>query len=332
MSAAPEEATEVVLARMPSNGLAHVYKLPPRPDASRGWACQQWPKENHIWAGRVVIVAKGESCTIKLCDAENGSLFAQCLLDNNSPQISVEPCNDSSRYFVLQVSDGSGRKAYLGLGFIDRPDAFEFNVTLQDHVRHLKQEKEAQAAASAPQAPPRDFSLTGSISVALPGGATATPKPRPAPTAGGGLAMALAPPPPGQPSRGRVRGAAAPAPAPAQPAPAADISDPFAASGFGASFSAADPFASSGSAADPFASSSGAAAADPFAPASGAAADPFGASTPFGAPSSFSSAPSDSALANAFGELSTSAPAPAPVSATEASTASGGGGWVAFGS
>ena len=51
------ESTEVVLARLPSNGLAHIYKLPPRPDA-RGWNCQAWPKENHIFAAKVHICAK----------------------------------------------------------------------------------------------------------------------------------------------------------------------------------------------------------------------------------------------------------------------------------
>jgi len=107
--------------------LAHVYRLPPRPSAS-GWQCQAWPKENHLFSGRVTIVATGSQCTIKLVDRENGSLFAQCPLDNDNPQLSVEPVADSSRYFVLRVSDGSGRHAFLGMGFTERSDAFEFNV------------------------------------------------------------------------------------------------------------------------------------------------------------------------------------------------------------
>ena len=153
------DVSEHTLARLPSSGLAHIYKLPPRPDASRGWQCQQWPKENHIAAVRVEIVAKGEACSIKLV-GEDGALFAQCPLcrrkdqkilpltaplndphappcgrrDNNNPQLSVEPAIDSSRYFVLRVSDGSGRYAYLGMGFLERPDAFEFNVTLQEYA------------------------------------------------------------------------------------------------------------------------------------------------------------------------------------------------------
>ena len=112
---------------------AHVYTLPPRPGAG-GYRCQDWPKTNHIFTGRVRIVAKGDLCTVRLENPADSTLFAQCPLDNENPQVSVEPVLDSSRYFVLRVSDGSGRYAYLGMGFLERPDAFEFNVTLQEYA------------------------------------------------------------------------------------------------------------------------------------------------------------------------------------------------------
>ena len=120
-----EEAADVehTLSILPT---AHVYKLPPRPSAG-GWQCQQWPKENHIFSGKVIIVAQGSKCTIRLVDSESGSLFAQCPLDNDNPTLSVEPVIDSSRYFVVRVADGSGRYAFLGMGFVERSDAFEFN-------------------------------------------------------------------------------------------------------------------------------------------------------------------------------------------------------------
>ena len=121
---------------------AHVYTLPPRPGAG-GYRCQDWPKTNHIFTGRVRIVAKGDLCTVRLENPADSTLFAQCPLDNENPQVSVEPVLDSSRYFVLRVSDGSGRYAYLGMGFLERPDAFEFNEAfLADLVAHRRRHPE----------------------------------------------------------------------------------------------------------------------------------------------------------------------------------------------
>ena len=99
----------------------HVYTLPPRPHG--GFRCQDWPKTSHIFSGRVRVVTRGTACTVKLEDVDTGTLFAQCPLDNENPRLSVEPVSDSSRYFVIRVADGSGRYAYLGMGFLERePD------------------------------------------------------------------------------------------------------------------------------------------------------------------------------------------------------------------
>ena len=86
---------------------AHVYTLPPRPSAG-GWRCQDWPKSSHIFSGRVRVAATGDLCEILLEDTEKGTLFARCPLDNENPELSVEPVSDSSRYFVLK---GGGRRA-----------------------------------------------------------------------------------------------------------------------------------------------------------------------------------------------------------------------------
>lgn len=82
------------------------------------------------------------------------------------PGIAVETVSDSSRYFVLRIQDdngedvnvsvlcvfqfylaenvtcvcararvSAGRSAFIGVGFGDRGDAFDFNVALQDHFK-----------------------------------------------------------------------------------------------------------------------------------------------------------------------------------------------------
>ena len=114
--------------------------------------------------------------------------------------------------------------AFLGMGFQERNDAFDFNVTLADHVKQLRVERESEQAAAAPAPPPQDFSLQGNISINLAGGSDKPRAPRAAAPAGGAAGFSLAPPPPGtgggkRPTGRPVAQPAAPA-APAAPAPA----------------------------------------------------------------------------------------------------------------
>ena len=37
-----------------------------------------------------------------------------------------------------QVDQTTGRHAFMGLGFGDRGDAFDFNVALSDHEKHVR--------------------------------------------------------------------------------------------------------------------------------------------------------------------------------------------------
>jgi len=105
-----------------------VYQIPPASSAN-GHKADDWKK--CIWRGRCRIVGKGHDLSIKLIDASSGQLFAQCLIPKGEHEMYVERVKDSSRYFVLKITNGA-RHAFIGLGFEDRNDAFDFNCCLAD--------------------------------------------------------------------------------------------------------------------------------------------------------------------------------------------------------
>jgi len=127
-----------------------VYRIPPL-GSSKGYKAAEWDVKSFLWSGRLRIISVGgKKCFIKLEDSNTGELFAQCEYkeDNNS----VEPVIDSSRYFVLRIEDqASGKHAYIGMGFQERSEAFDFNVALQDFTKHLKNENAPKPEYTGPK-------------------------------------------------------------------------------------------------------------------------------------------------------------------------------------
>ena len=125
-------------------------------------------------------------------DKHSGELFALCPVDK-FPGVAVEPVSDSSRYFVLRLLDPSGQHAFVGLGFEDRGDAFDFNVALQDHFKQVTQSKRLAEEEAKPP-PHKDYSLKAGekihINLGKSGkgtGASDKPKPMIGLSASGGL-------------------------------------------------------------------------------------------------------------------------------------------------
>ncbi|XP_078427844.1 non-intrinsic ABC protein 4 isoform X2 [Wolffia australiana] len=114
-----------------------VYKIPPR-SSSGGYKCGEWLQSDKIWSGRLRVVSCRDRCEIRLEDPNSGDLFAACFFLPGQRESSVETVLDSSRYFVLKIEDGRGKHAFVGLGFAERNEAFDFNVALSDHDKHAR--------------------------------------------------------------------------------------------------------------------------------------------------------------------------------------------------
>ncbi|KAG0370187.1 hypothetical protein BC939DRAFT_508090 [Gamsiella multidivaricata] len=179
----------------------YVYKVPPMV-SSRGHRAADWGNvDAPLWRGRLRVIAQGKKCFIRLEDGQTGELFAVCPYEENKG--CVESVTDSSRYFVLKIED-QGRHAFIGLGFLDRSHAFDFNVALQDHFKHIKaEEKAAELKKTGAQQPKLDFSLkegqTLNLTIAGGSGAGSARRerpPRPAASEDGALPPLLPPPPP----------------------------------------------------------------------------------------------------------------------------------------
>ncbi|KAL2476680.1 Adaptin ear-binding coat-associated protein 1 NECAP-1 [Abeliophyllum distichum] len=137
-----EEAIELVLFQVSE---CYVYLIPPRKTAA-SYRADEWNVNKWAWEGTLKVISKGEECIIRLEDKKTGELYARAFLRDGEPH-PVEPVIDSSRYFVLRVEeniDGRLRHAFIGLGFRERPEAYDFQAALHDHMKYLNKKKTAE--------------------------------------------------------------------------------------------------------------------------------------------------------------------------------------------
>ncbi|KDP26515.1 hypothetical protein JCGZ_17673 [Jatropha curcas] len=211
-----------------------VYKIPPR-STSGGYKCGEWLQSDKIWSGRLRVVSCKDRCEIRLEDPNSGELFAACFVQPGQRENSVETVLDSSRYFVLKIEDGTGKHAFIGLGFTERNEAFDFNVALSDHEKYVRRENEKENGETSESdthidihpavnhrlkegetirinVKPKPTSGTGMLSAAgLSGGLSGTGKPKTLgiapPPSGAGKIRSPLPPPPNDPAAARMTAA-----------------------------------------------------------------------------------------------------------------------------
>ncbi|KAK9460140.1 uncharacterized protein V1516DRAFT_686883 [Lipomyces oligophaga] len=119
----------------------YVFLIPPVRE-SAGYRAKSWKVDEPLWTGRLRMIetaldADGASgnmkCEVRLENNDTGELFATAPY-KGATGVGVEQVIDSSRFFVLKVVEGD-RHAYLGMGFKDRSESFDFNIALQEHRR-----------------------------------------------------------------------------------------------------------------------------------------------------------------------------------------------------
>ncbi|XP_020576866.1 uncharacterized protein At1g03900 [Phalaenopsis equestris] len=152
------EAVELILFHVKE---CYVYVIPPRKTAA-SYRADEWNVNKWHWEGALKVVSKGEDCIIRLEDRETGELFARAFLRTGEPN-PVEPVIDSSRYFVLRVEENIGgrlRHAFIGVGFRERPQAYDFQAALHDHMKYLNKKQTAEEMEQLYQAKSSvDYSL-----------------------------------------------------------------------------------------------------------------------------------------------------------------------------
>ncbi|KAJ7217135.1 adaptin ear-binding coat-associated protein 1 [Mycena pura] len=150
-----------------------VFKIPPL-KKNEGHRAGEWGDLSApLWKGRLRIVEKSSGASLLFEDAQTGELFAKADYDIARP--CVEAVLDSSRYFVVRVED-AGKKAYIGMGFQERTDSFDFNVALQDYTKRCKIALNPPTEADTPSphvpaGPKKDYSLKEgqTFSISIPG-------------------------------------------------------------------------------------------------------------------------------------------------------------------
>jgi len=191
---------ELILARFQE---VFCYKVPPQASAA-GHRAEDWNLGEPRFTGRLHLVGVGSTLECRVLKQDGDDVpVAVCPVRTGADAAPVDAIvaavADSSRYFVFRCEDAQGRRAYLGVGFRERDEAYDFKASMGDFIRGARREATAAVlrdeAAKAPvnDAPAVDMSLKGGLKLSF--GDKASPSSSPARTANTAAVPKLAPPP-----------------------------------------------------------------------------------------------------------------------------------------
>ena len=113
----------------------YIYKIQPLKNES-GHRANDWNVNEWLWQGALKVTSKGNTLIIVLHDPKTFEIFATCP-QKEKGNGAIDRVIDSSRYYVLRLDDGKGNHAFVGLGFREREDSYDFNATMQDHWKSI---------------------------------------------------------------------------------------------------------------------------------------------------------------------------------------------------
>lgn len=130
-----------------------IYKVPPLRSAS-GHRAEEWDLANPLTTGccriyqtekqlRVALYTLIDSTSANRTD-DNIKLFGECLVPNTISSASmstsitkyIDGVVDSSRYYVLRLTNKQGQVAMIGIGFRDREMSFDFKTVINEFIKY----------------------------------------------------------------------------------------------------------------------------------------------------------------------------------------------------
>lgn len=185
-----DDDLECTITLMTPRG-CNAFQIPP-PATSRGHKAEDW-RGKQIWKGQVAVLnkTKGEKsrCVIQLLN-DDKTVFAECKIDDSYDK-KIDRWYDSTRFFAILIENDKGQKANIGVGFVDRNDAFDFISSLDDYTRQVKREKGVEKYDVKDLE--KDYSLKEGEKIQINIKGVTDKQSKPKPKAGGGLKK-LAPP------------------------------------------------------------------------------------------------------------------------------------------